>query len=70
MLYRVSAKLLNGHERGQRFALVDAESGDEAATKAHLEFKKIAGAHAVIVEDVRPAPVEEAIAPKPRKKAV
>ena len=70
MLYRVSAKLLNGHERGQKFALVEAGSGDEAAAKAHLEFKKVAGSRAVIVEDVRPAPVEESAAPKPRKKAV
>jgi len=70
MLYRVSAKLLNGHERGQKFALVEAGNGDEAAAKAHLEFKKTAGAHAVIVEDVRPAPAEDATALKPRKKAV
>jgi hypothetical protein len=70
MLYRVSAKVLNGHERMQRFALVEAESGDEAAVKAHLEFKKNAGAYAVIVEDVRPASSQaEAAAPKPRKKA-
>jgi len=58
MLYRVSAKLLSGHERAQRCALVEAGSGDDAAAKAHLAFKETAGRHAVIVEDVRPAPVE------------
>ena len=69
MLYRVSAKLLHGHERTRRIALVEADSGDDAAAKAHLEFKKTAGAHAVIVEDVRPAPASEVASAKPRRKA-